>query len=197
MNRKILPFLFLLLILVLGACTSSQAKEAGELSGFTRVSLDALPDELGRGFPQALAPESGEMAQEGKEAPDFAFVLADGRGVALSDLRGKPVVINFWASWCGPCRAEMPEFVALTQSRPDVPVLEVNVQESMGAIRPFAEEFNMTMPVIVDEDGAISERYGLRGLPTTVFVDPEGRVNTIYVGIINGELLNMILDEIQ
>ncbi len=196
MNRKILPLLILLTALFLGACAASQAKESAP-SGFTRVSLDELPDGLGRGFPQALVGKSKRTAQEGKEAPDFAFVLEDGRGVALSDLRGKPVVLNFWASWCGPCRAEMPEFVALAQSRSDVVVLEVNVQESLDAIQPFVEEFNMTMPVIVDEDGNMDDLYPLRGLPTTIFVDPEGRVNTIYTGIMNGELLNMILDEIK
>ena len=82
----------------------------------------------------------------GDPAPNFAFILADGRGADLASLRGKPVVLNFWATWCGPCRAEMPDLVALHEGNADVVVLEVNVREELAAIEDFAAEFGMTMP---------------------------------------------------
>lgn len=176
-------FHFLLCVLLLAACSAQP-----ERVEFEAVSLSAFPEALGRGFPVAVAP-SGGPAAVGEVAPDFAFVLADGRGISLSDLRGRPVVINFWATWCGPCRLEMPEFVALHRSHPDLVVLEVNVMESEATARPFAEEFGMTMPVILDQEGDVQRAYGVRGLPVTIFINAEGEVVSRWDGILNRTML--------
>ena len=103
--------------------------------------------------------------QTGEPVPDFSIELESGKYVSLSDLQGESVVVNFWATWCGPCRLEMPELVEAAQSDDDLVILVVNVQESLEQVEPFAQEFDMTMPVVLDPDGDIRERYGVRGRP--------------------------------
>ncbi|RME64173.1 MAG: TlpA family protein disulfide reductase [Caldilineae bacterium] len=192
--RQLSIVTLLIMGLFLAACTPP-AEAQPSAGGFSTINLADFPQELGAGFPTAQVMENTATADVGEEAPNFAFVLADGRGQELEGLRGKVVVINFWATWCGPCRAEMPELVALHRSNANVVVLEVNVQESLDAIRPFAEEFAMTMPVIVDEDGDVRKLYGVRNLPTTVFVQPDGKIGARWAGLLTGDQLELFVQQ--
>ncbi len=132
--------------------------------------------------------------REGFSAPDFTLDLLDGgqvgaeqsRSITLSELRGQAVMINLWASWCPPCREEMP---AIQQVYEDyrgqgLVVLAVNTtfQDSEAAAAAFVEEFNLTFPIPLDRTGAVSNRYQLRGLPSTYFVDREGVIRSVVVG---------------
>lgn len=193
-QRRLLRLtLFLIAAVLLAACTSATG---GATDEFAAIPLDQFPDGLGRGYPVAdLVQESS--ANVGDPAPNFAFLLEDGRGADLASLQGRPVVINFWATWCGPCRAEMPELVELHETNPDVVVLEVNVQEELPAIQGFAEEFEMTMPVIVDPPGAIRKAYDVRNMPTTVFVNPDGTIGVRWAGILLGEQLTEFVDQVS
>ncbi len=185
----------LVAFLVLAACTGSQADSPAP---FAAIAQADFPVGLGAGFPVAqVAKNTTDPAEIGQPAPNFAFVWADGRGADLASLRGKPVVLNFWATWCGPCRAEMPEFVALHSSDPGVVVLEVNTQETLEAIRPFAEEFGMGMPVLVDESGAVRTLYGVRSMPTTLFIDAEGVIRARWAGLLTGDQLGQFVSQIQ
>lgn len=188
--------LLLTAALIFASC-SAPADVSPSHGDFQAVALEAFPQELGAGFPQAhVAEDATNSADVGQPAPNFAFVLPDGRGQDLAGLRGKPVVVNFWATWCGPCRAEMPELVALHKTNPNVVVLEVNVQESLDVMQPFAEEFGMTMPVIVDETGAVRKLYGVRNLPTTVFVEPDGTIGARWAGLLTGDQLEQFVQQI-
>jgi cytochrome c biogenesis protein CcmG, thiol:disulfide interchange protein DsbE len=182
------PIAFLIgsicLALILAACSTAQT--GGD---FTSVPLEQFPQELGRGFPTVVDVMEEQQAVVGKGAPNFSFVLADGNGAELTALQGQPVVINFWATWCGPCRAEMPELVELHNENPDLTVLEVNVQEDLERVRAFAQEFEMAMPVVLDPDGVVGRAYAVRGLPATILIDSEGKVAGRWDGILTAELL--------
>ena len=196
MKRLRIVFLLLVALLALAAC--AKGDDANSAAPFSPISQADFPAALGAGFPVAqVDTASAGEAEIGQPAPNFAFVWADGRGTDLAGLRGKPVVLNFWATWCGPCRAEMPELVALHQADSAVVVLEVNTQEGMDLIRPFAEEFAMTMPVLVDESGDVRTLYGVRAMPTTLFIDAEGIIRARWAGLLTGEQLSQFVTQMQ
>jgi peroxiredoxin len=113
----------------------------------------------------------------GEPAPDFTLRTVDGQTVSLSDFRGKPVMVNFWATWCGPCQVEMPLFrQAYTDHAGELVVLAVDVQEAPEDVRGFVKRNDLTFPVVLDRDGLVSTLYRVRGLPTTFFVDRDGIV---------------------
>ncbi len=109
-------------------------------------------------------------------AIDFQTELITGESVALSDLAGSFVFLNFWATWCPPCREEMPSMERLNNAfgGQSFEMLAVNVQEAAGAVRAFVDEFDYTFPVALDERGFAATQYGVRGIPTTVIVGPDG-----------------------
>ncbi len=188
----------LVLIFLLSACGTESAPSPA-LTESPPITLAALPVGVGRGFPsveinQAEANNVG--LQKGNVAPNFRLVLADGRHLSLHDLRGQPVLLNFWATWCGPCRLEMPEIVSLAATNPDVVVLAINVQETIEQIQPFAEEFQMTVPVVRDTNGELRNLYEVRGMPTSVFIDRDGEIFTIWVGMLTIELLQEIVADL-
>jgi thiol-disulfide isomerase/thioredoxin len=122
--------------------------------------------------------------------------LEDGRYIRLSDLHGTPVVINFWATWCGPCRIEMPELMRSVAADPGLLLLAVNLREPLTAVEPFAQSFEMVTPVVLDSEGKVADQFGVRGLPTTVFVDAEGRIQAIHAGIVTPAALADYLEKI-
>jgi thiol-disulfide isomerase/thioredoxin len=108
----------------------------------------------------------------------------DGGTVRLSDLRGQPVIINFWATWCGPCKEEMPAIEEAYQAHRNdgLVVLAVNVRESARLVDPYVSKLKLTFPVLLDPSGSVSGRYRVHSLPTSVFVRPDGTVDGIRVG---------------
>ncbi|GAB4330325.1 MAG: hypothetical protein Kow0010_15230 [Dehalococcoidia bacterium] len=124
-------------------------------------------------------------AREGRAAPDFQLHTLDGTVARLSDYRGQFVLINFWASWCGPCRGETPDLEAFYRQYRDrgLVVLGVNQQEPEGTARSFAELFDVTYPVLLDRTGGVSDGYRVStGLPISFFVDREGVIRRIFIG---------------
>lgn len=134
------------------------------------------------GAPLATSPSP----REGFLAPDFTLDALDGTKVTLSEMRGKIVIVNLWATWCPPCRAEMPalENAYKQYKDSDVVILGLNVtnQDSERDIPPFVKEFGLTFPILLDRDGSVSALYQLRGLPTTYFINREGIIRTVVVG---------------
>jgi thiol-disulfide isomerase/thioredoxin len=123
-------------------------------------------------------------------APAFRVDALDGSGeIALADYAGKPVAVNFWASWCEPCEREMPALVEFARETPGVVVLGVATTDEPSASRAFAREHEVDFPLGVDRRGSTAATFGVGGLPATVFVDEEGRVaQTAFGELTPGEL---------
>ncbi len=156
--------LFSLLLLLAGAV-------------WTWASRDPEGVSAGGGFP---------VPRAGFPAPDFTLSTPDGESLRLSDLRGRPLLINLWASWCIPCRSEMPAMqrVYAEYEERGFLILAVNAtdQDSREAAAAFARENGLTFPILLDEEGQVSQRYALQALPTSYFVDPAGVIREVVVG---------------
>jgi peroxiredoxin len=132
--------------------------------------------------------DAGQIAspRAGFPAPDFTLDSTDGARVSLAAQRGQVVIVNLWASWCGPCRAEMPALQQLHDANRarGLQVLEVNstVQDDEASARAFARELGLRMPILLDRDGAVGQRYLLRALPTTFVVDRKGVIREVLLG---------------
>jgi peroxiredoxin len=123
-------------------------------------------------------------------APTFTLDTFNGETVALADLRGRPVVLNFWATWCPPCRIELPYFQeASVRYNGRVTIVGVDQGEPASVVGPFAAELGLSYPLALDDDSRVNRLYRVNALPTTVFVDADGVVEEVYLGIINGAVL--------
>ena len=124
--------------------------------------------------------------RQGFAAPDFTLDLLGGGEVTLSDLIGKPVMINLWASWCPPCRAEMPAIQKVYQDYQDLGLIILGVnttnQDNEADAAAFVRQYGLTFPIPLDRDGSVSVLYDLRGLPTTFFIDRKGIIRSVVVG---------------
>lgn len=124
--------------------------------------------------------------KEGFTAPDFTLELLEGGEITLSDLRGKPVIINFWATWCGPCREEMPAIEKIYRDYRDLGLVVIGLnltsQDTEQAVTAFIQEFGLTFPIALDRNASVSRRYQLKGLPTTYFIDSQGVIQSVVVG---------------
>jgi cytochrome c biogenesis protein CcmG/thiol:disulfide interchange protein DsbE len=124
---------------------------------------------------EALNPSSS--GNLGKPAPPLPAAVLQPPKVTLADLRGHPALINFWASWCDPCRKEAPELESLSRSLPGgARLVGVDYTDQEDGARSFIREYGWTFPLLSDPDGIYGARYHLSGLPTTVVLDPRGRV---------------------
>lgn len=140
--------------------------------------------------PQADAPPSSSVAYQGRPsvgspAPDFRLMDLQGKPVALSDYQGKVVLLNFWATWCGPCRVEMPAMEALYRGMQSkgLEILAVSVdQEGTAVTRPFQEALGLSFPILHDQDYEVGLTYGARTLPMTFAIDRKGVIRQLVFG---------------
>jgi cytochrome c biogenesis protein CcmG/thiol:disulfide interchange protein DsbE len=132
--------------------------------------------------------ENGGIPAPGKKAPDFQLKTLDGETVSLESLRGRPVLINFWATWCVPCRAEVPILQQLHESSEwrtrGLAILAVNLGEQNALVQDFIEAFNLSFMILIDSDQRVAMRYNAAYIPTTYFVDKDGIIRDIKVGAI-------------
>ena len=137
------------------------------------------------------------LPEVGYPAPDFTLLTPDGEALSLSDLRGQPVVLNFWATWCPPCRQEIPALERVYRDlEGEVVVLGIDVQESRATVASFVEAYGMTYPVVLDAEAEVARTYRVRAFPTTYFVDSRGVITRVFTGPLNEPLIYTRLTEL-
>jgi thiol-disulfide isomerase/thioredoxin len=158
------------------------------VSGAETAGIDggALPP-TSPGVRQALDELGLPRVDRSVPMVDFSAELLDGTTIRLSDLKGKAIFLNFWATWCGPCRMEMPSMEALYRRLKNrgFEILAVNVRESKGDAAAFMDEMSLSFPAALDTRGSIAATYGIDAFPTTYLIDRNGNIVTRLVGAIN------------
>jgi cytochrome c biogenesis protein CcmG/thiol:disulfide interchange protein DsbE len=142
--------------------------------------------------PETMSTDTVEAAaaniEERKPAPEFTLKDGQGQDVSLSDFRGKVVLLNFWATWCGPCKIEMPWFVDFQRKYKDqgFSVVAVSLdEEGWDVVRPFAEDMKLNFPVLLGDDELAESFGGVQALPTTFIIDKEGRIYNSHMGLVS------------
>ena len=148
-----------------------------------------LPGLLLAAFMALSTPFPAAAAEVGKLAPDFTLKSLGGKNLKLSEMAGSVVLINFWASWCGPCREEMPLLNSLHKKYEPLgfTVLGVNVEQDVKGAEGFLENFPVNFPVLLDSDNRVSEQYKVIAMPTTVVVDRDGNMRFLHQGYKSGD----------
>ncbi len=152
-----------------------------------------------------LIPQSAQAAKafprSGFSAPDFTLSTLDGGSAALSDYRDSVVVVNFWASWCPPCKKEMPAIQAVASAYPadELTILGVNStsQDDLANVQAFVTDYGLSFPILLDKTGEVSHLYQVQALPTTFFIDQEGVIQkVIYGGPLSEALIRAEIDRL-
>lgn len=136
----------------------------------------------------------------GELAPDFTLQTLDGQPVSLSDFRGKPVLLNFWATWCGPCRGELPYLISAHQKYQDkgLILLAVDIGEGASKVRDFVDGNRIPLQVLLDSSKKTANLYNIRGVPTSFFIDSQGVLRDTVIGAFpNLEMLESKLSQIM
>ncbi|ALX49020.1 redoxin domain-containing protein [Lentibacillus amyloliquefaciens] len=186
---------------------TAQDTQTAEESEFTVEEGSLNKDEDGgtandesseSGNPEDSTDDSGENADSdtvglevGNIAPDFQLETLDGEQVALSDYRGRRVMVNFWATWCPPCRAEMPDMQSFYEDK-DVEILAINLtgtESSREGVTDFTNEFGLTFPILMDEDTQVANEYQIQPIPSSFMIDSNGRIQYKALGAMNYEMM--------
>ncbi|WP_018131604.1 TlpA family protein disulfide reductase [Effusibacillus pohliae] len=149
---------------------------------------------------QPSTEQKAELPLPGYQAPDFTLTDMNGKTVKLSDFRGKPILVNFWASWCPPCRAEMPDLVKKSEQYGDkVIFLGVNMttsEQDPEGPKKFLKEFHVKYQNLLDDKAKVAELYQAVGIPTTVTIDPKGIVVDRFQGMMNESTMERAIQKL-
>ncbi len=166
--------------------------------GIGLVFFLGFPSGADKAAPTPYSPRAGPAPVVGAQAPDFTLQALDGGSVRLSEHRGQVVLLNFWATWCGPCRVEMPLFEQEYQALgPDgFQVLAVNFDESETDVRTFQHETGVTFPLLLDPGAKVQRLYRILGYPTSYWIDREGTISAVHVGMMSQRQLEDYMQDL-
>lgn len=133
---------------------------------------------------KVMNPEVGVGLQVGNKLPSIALETLEGHIFDEKEMLGKKVLVNFWATWCGPCRMEMPDIIKFQKEHPDLMVIGINIGESESEIRPFVEEYQMDFPILLDKTTELAEQFEILAIPTTYFLHSDGTIAEAVKGMI-------------
>ena len=196
MKNKTLIITVIVLLVVIGVAAALYPKLS---SGMQSQQIATMPAATEAPTEEAVEPVT-EKATEPTEpetvpAPDFAVQDWDGNEVHFSDYAGKPIVLNFWAHWCGPCQMEMPEFnAAYERLGGEVTFLMVHEGAAVDDGKDKVTEGGYTFPVVFDVDSSAGNLYGITAFPTTFFIDKDGYLKAYYMGAMDADLLQQGID---
>lgn len=149
--------------------------------------------------PQATTDTLRNVVQDEEyaRAPDFERTAMDGSMLRLSSYQGRVVVLNFWATWCTPCRVEIPEFIKMQEEMDGVQFIGVSLDdEGFEVVRPYAESMGINYPLVIGDDSLAADFGGVMGLPTSYVIDGEGRIRQRFVGMVNEATLRPVLADL-
>lgn len=149
--------------------------------------------------PENASQEAASMGglKVGAKAPDFDLKTLAGDKVKLSDLKGKKVMLNFWATWCPPCKAEMPAMEEFhKEAGDDVVILAVNIDPHLD-VKAFIDENGITFPILLDEEDKVNETYQVLSIPTTYFIDTKGNIGNKYIGAMNLDAMKQYTKDLK
>lgn len=148
----------------------------------------------GQGGPTDAQGTRSRPPTVGSTAPDFSLPVLGGNTQVLSDLQGTPVLINFWATWCTPCKEEMPLLEEVSKQHDgELVVLGVNAGENEAQITPFLQEVKISFPILLDESEAVTDLYFVRNFPITFFIDDAGVIRAMHLGTLQENQINRYL----
>lgn len=130
-------------------------------------------------------------------APTLTLKTLAGEEITLEKWRGKGIILNFWATWCYPCRIEMPDLAAIHEANDDIIVVGVNYLEDAATAEAFVEEYELPFPIILDERGWLIGEMNVKGLPTTYFINPEGQLIGSHIGPLDQEALMEMVERLR
>lgn len=155
----------------------------------TQPATESVPDD------PTVAADTQPTEPPANMAPDFTMLDMDGNEVTLSSFFGKPIILNFWASWCGPCKMEMPELQNFYEKYgEDIHFLLVSVDDSLDSVKDFMAGTDYTFPVYFDATSAGAYTYGASSIPLTFFIDAEGNLTAYYMSAMSEDILQQGVD---
>ncbi len=189
-KRSFLIFALLFVALIAGAAVL-----------YNTLGKGAKPDNLAQTSPDSGMEASASDKEESNPAPDFTVYDIDGKGVKLSDMKGKPTIVNFWASWCGPCKMEMPDFEEAYKKYGDkMNFMMVNLtdgaSETMKSAKKYIDSQGYTFPVYYDTESMAAYNYSVYSIPMTCFIDAEGSFVAYAQSAISADTLQEGIDMI-
>ena len=196
MNKRIIGILIVVIVLIVGALLIYNPLDKAVVD----TPIDNVkPEEVDKD-PVVVAPDekpvTSELAKD-KPAPDFTLKNLSGDDVSLSDYKGKIVLLNFWATWCGYCVKEMPDLQKINDENDDVVVLAVDVMEDLEIVEDYIKTGGYDFEVVLDTDGEIAKTYSIGGYPTSYFIDKEGLMVGGVPGMMTYDQINEVLKMIR
>lgn len=140
---------------------------------------------------------SSAIPRVGGSAPAFSLQDTNGRTASLAGVRGQPVILNFWATWCPPCKAEMPAISAVSKAHPNMVVLAVDVLEGPELVQSYVSTMNLGFTPVLDPAGSVAGRYHVSSLPTSFFIGPDGTIRAINIGPMDQSSIEQNLQRAQ
>jgi thiol-disulfide isomerase/thioredoxin len=168
---RLTPVIALAAVLTLGLAVSGCPGDSGQ-------------DSMALGRITGISTDSTQSPQVGELAPDFYFETPEGEPSSISQFSDRPVLVNFWATWCMPCVHEMPYIQQVYEDWPEeeLAVLAINIQESSSQVSQFMQSHGFSFTVLLDSNGKVAQRYNVHGIPTTFIIDKYGYIQNVSVG---------------